>query len=200
MRNLKIRYGSLENKFSLILFCLQFDDCPLQQEKRELLDKILLMKRKRHPCKNLTLGLALIGLGTTGLIIYWCSLVTLLTIQWRVASFYNCICFRSHHRDNWEFPCLGWRASSQMVRFSIELFDLYLLLFRYGVNVFYITIHLNDCTLLVLHFSLVKCPASNCADNCGWLPPKCSAIGIGFNGAETNCGIERRSRYVTRPW
>ena len=25
--------------------------------------------------------------------------------------------------------------------------------------------------------------------HCGWLLLKCSAIGIGFNGAETNCGI-----------
>ena len=25
--------------------------------------------------------------------------------------------------------------------------------------------------------------------NCGWLLLKCSAIGIGFNGAETNCRI-----------
>ena len=25
--------------------------------------------------------------------------------------------------------------------------------------------------------------------HCGWLFLKCSAIGIGFNGAETNCGI-----------
>ena len=50
-----------------------------------------------------------------------------------------------------------------MVWFSVELFDLYLLLFRYGVNGFYITIHHNDCTLLVLHFSFVTCPASNCA-------------------------------------
>ena len=24
---------------------------------------------------------------------------------------------------------------------------------------------------------------------CGWLLLKCSVIGIGFNGAETNCGI-----------
>ena len=49
-----------------------------------------------------------------------------------------------------------------MVWFSVELFGLYLVLFRYGVNVFYITIHHNDYTLLVLHFSLVTCPASNC--------------------------------------
>ena len=46
------------------------------------------------------------------------------------------------------------------MRFSVELFDFYLLLFRYGVNVFYITIHHNDYTLLVLHFSLVTYPAS----------------------------------------
>ena len=26
--------------------------------------------------------------------------------------------------------------------------------------------------------------------HCGWLLLKCSAIGIGFNGAETNCRIE----------
>ena len=25
--------------------------------------------------------------------------------------------------------------------------------------------------------------------HCGWLLLKCSAVGIGFNGAETNCGI-----------
>ena len=49
-----------------------------------------------------------------------------------------------------------------MVRFSVELFDLNLVLFRYGVNVFYIAIHRNDYTLLVLHFSFVTCPASNC--------------------------------------
>ena len=67
--------------------------------------------------------------------------------------------------------------------FSVELFDLYLLLFRYGVNVFYITIHHNDCTLLVLHFSLVTYPAS-----------------ITVNGAKTTCELERTSRYVTFPW
>ena len=87
-----------------------------------------------------------------------------------------------------------------MVRFSVGLFDLYLLLFRYGVSVFYITIHHSDYTLLVLHSFLVTCPASNCAYTVVGFPPKCSAIGIGFNGAETNCGIERRSRYVTLPW
>ena len=26
-------------------------------------------------------------------------------------------------------------------------------------------------------------------EHCGWLLLKCSAVGIGFNGAETNCGI-----------
>ena len=50
-----------------------------------------------------------------------------------------------------------------MVRFSVQLFDLYLALSRYVINVFYITIHYNDYTPLVLHFSLVTCPASNCA-------------------------------------
>ena len=90
-----------------------------------------------------------------------------------------------------------------MVRFLVELIDLYLALFRYGVNVCYITIHHNDCTLLVLQFSLVTFPAINCAYTVVGSPPpptKCSAIGIGFNGAETNCEIERRSGYVTLPW
>ena len=30
---------------------------------------------------------------------------------------------------------------------------------------------------------------SQLCSHCGWLLLKCSAIGIGFNGAETNCSI-----------
>ena len=37
------------------------------------------------------------------------------------------------------------------------------------------------CRLLVAGASLCS--------HCGWLLLKCSAIGIGFNGAETNCEI-----------
>ena len=35
--------------------------------------------------------------------------------------------------------------------------------------------------------SYICCP--QLCSHCGWLLLKCSAIGIGFNGAETNCGI-----------
>ena len=83
-----------------------------------------------------------------------------------------------------------------MVRFSVRLFELYLLLFRYGVSVFFITIHHNDYTLLVLHFSLVTCPASNCAYTVVGFPPKCSAIGIGFNGVELWNREEKSLRHV----
>ena len=33
------------------------------------------------------------------------------------------------------------------------------------------------------------CVVHNCTHLCGWLLLKCSAVGIGFNGVETNCGI-----------
>ena len=38
-------------------------------------------------------------------------------------------------------------------------------------------------------FSLLICPVSNCAHTVGWLLLKFSAIGIGFNEAETNCEV-----------
>ena len=32
-------------------------------------------------------------------------------------------------------------------------------------------------------------PSARTCRTCGWLLLKCSTVGIGFNGAETNCGI-----------
>ena len=50
--------------------------------------------------------------------------------------------------------------------------------------------HLS-CFLLFTLFSSLICVVRDCARHGGWLLLKCSAIGIGFNGAETNCGIAR---------
>ena len=48
---------------------------------------------------------------------------------------------------------------------------------------------LNNILILlcVIFLTYVCCPWL--CSHCGWLLLKCSAIGIGFNGAETNCGI-----------
>ena len=43
--------------------------------------------------------------------------------------------------------------------------------------------------LCVIFLTYMCCPLL-CSHG-GWLLLKCSAIGIGFNGAETNCGIAR---------
>ena len=43
--------------------------------------------------------------------------------------------------------------------------------------------------LCVIFLTNMCCP--RLCSHVGWLLLKCSAIGIGFNGAETNCGIAR---------
>ena len=43
--------------------------------------------------------------------------------------------------------------------------------------------------LCVIFLTYTCCP--RLCSHGGWLLLKCSAIGIGFNGAETNCGIAR---------
>ena len=60
--------------------------------------------------------------------------------------------------------------------------------------------HINtrkSCQLIILLLLQLNCITNNliymcCSQlcsHCGWLLLKCSAIGIGFNGAETNCRI-----------
>ena len=46
----------------------------------------------------------------------------------------------------------------------------------------------NVLVLLCITFLTYMCCLRLCSHG-GWLLLKCSAIGIGFNGAETNCGI-----------
>jgi len=54
----------------------------------------------------------------------------------------------------------------------------------------------NVLTLLCVVFLTHVCCLYLCS-HCGWLLQKCSAVGIGFNGAETNCGIEQlQHRYI----
>ena len=48
----------------------------------------------------------------------------------------------------------------------------------------------NVLVLLCVIFLTYMCCPRLCSHG-GWLLLKCSAIGIGFNGAETNCGIAR---------
>ena len=48
----------------------------------------------------------------------------------------------------------------------------------------------NVLVLLCVIFLTYMCCSWLCSHG-GWLLLKCSAIGIGFNGAETNCGIAR---------
>ena len=48
----------------------------------------------------------------------------------------------------------------------------------------------NDLVLLCVIFLTYMCCPWLCSHG-GWLLLKCSAIGIGFNGVETNCGIAR---------
>ena len=43
--------------------------------------------------------------------------------------------------------------------------------------------------LCVIFLTYMCCP--RLCSHGGWLPLNCSAVGIGFNGAETNCGIAR---------
>ena len=50
--------------------------------------------------------------------------------------------------------------------------------------------HVEFKTLCVKPRSHVRIFLQLCSHG-GWLFLKCSAVGIGFNGAETNCGIAR---------
>ena len=50
--------------------------------------------------------------------------------------------------------------------------------------------HVEFTTLSVKPRSHVRIFLRLCSHG-GWLLLKCSAVGIGFNGAETNCGIAR---------
>ena len=49
---------------------------------------------------------------------------------------------------------------------------------------------INVLILLCVIFLTYMCCPWLCSDG-GWLFLKCSAVGIGFNGAKTNCGIAR---------
>ena len=54
----------------------------------------------------------------------------------------------------------------------------------------------NVLVLLCVIFLTYMCCPQLCSHG-GWLLLKCSAIGVGFNGAETNYGIARIFRYPT---
>ena len=47
----------------------------------------------------------------------------------------------------------------------------------------------NGFPSFVLSSSYINYSCPQLCSHCGWLLLKCSAIGIGFNGAETNCRI-----------
>ena len=50
-------------------------------------------------------------------------------------------------------------------------------------------LHLTSSFCFALFSLLIYMCCSQLCSHCGWLLLKCSAIGIGFNGAETNCRI-----------
>ena len=54
---------------------------------------------------------------------------------------------------------------------------------------FALVVHLVGVSEHALFSLLIYMCCSQLCSHCGWLLLKCSAIGIGFNGAETNCRI-----------
>ena len=85
------------------------------------------------------------------------------------------------------FYCLELYFSCILVRVRVQFyFERVHYLFLYLIDV-YISL-INVLILLCVIFLTYMCCPWLCSHG-GWLLLKCSAIGIGFNGAESNCGI-----------
>ena len=66
--------------------------------------------------------------------------------------------------------------------------------FNFGCVHYLFKLHVHLLRLIMSYFCFALFSSLICPrlySYVGWLLLKCSAIGIGFNGAETNCGIAR---------
>ena len=95
----------------------------------------------------------------------------------------NCTIVSLHYL----FICVVLYFSCISVRVRVQFhFERAHYLFNWRVHLVRL---LTSSFYFALFSSLIHCPWL-CSHG-GWLLLKCSAIGIGFNGAETNCGIAR---------